>query len=365
MKANTRKMVFSSAFFALGWFGLSFSFPLLAVQYNFSYSLTGFLGFLVAYPFIVAAVVDLYLKEKILNIQIVLIPFIVSLMAVIFIFQSRNMIVILIAVADLLEAFYWVAMEMLLGTGGENLEAEKYSTAWGVPSAAMPIISGIIIQSFGFRILFLVAFLLLISGSMFRPKYTSSSTKGIGSGFRLKFIIPMIFSGLVAGFVSYVLVPIFRIRGESYVLIGITITIFSISSAIGFIIMNFTGKRSIYALSAVSSFLLGLPLITALTGNLLVIILALVGAGIGISIAFSKILAYISERSSARIGILTYEGFFATGTAIGSFILGSAFQIFGNLAIVITFTIPIIYAVYMIIEGMIKAIEIEPTNNSL
>jgi MFS family permease len=350
-------MVFSSAFFALGWFGLSFSFPLLAVKYDFSYSLTGFLGFLVAYPFIIAAFVDLYLKDRILNIQIVLIPFIVSLMAIIFIFQTQNLIILLIAVVDMLEAFYWVAMEMLLGTGGENLEAEKYSTAWGVPSAVMPILSGIIIQSFGFRLLFLVAFLFLISGSMFRPKYTSSQSGRARSGFQLKFIIPMIFSGLVAGFVSYVLVPIFRIHGDSYILIGTAITIFTISSAIGFIIMNFTGKRSIYSLSAVSSFLLGLPLISAITSDLYLIMLMLVGSGIGISIAFSKILAYISERSSARIGILTYEGFFATGTAIGSFILGSAFQIFGNIAIGIVFTVPILYAVYMIIQGSITARE--------
>ena len=75
-------------------------------------------------------------------------------------------------ITDLMEAFYWVSMEMLLGSGGENLEAEKYSTAWGV--------------------------------------------------------------------------PILRIQGVSYVLIGLAVTILGVSSAAGFVLMNFTGKRNIY-----------------------------------------------------------------------------------------------------------------------
>lgn len=348
MKSNTTKMVFSSALFALGWFSLSFSFPLLAVHYNFSYSLTGFLGFLVAYPFVIAAVIDIYLKDRALNLQIILIPFIVSIFAIIFIFQSQGIIVILIAVVDLLEAFYWVSMEMLLGSGGENLEAEKYSTAWGVPSAVIPLVAGFVIQTLGFRILFFISFVFLISGSFFRPKYQSVARKDGITSFDYRFIIPMIFNGIAAGFVSYVLVPILRIHGASYIIIGLAVTIFGISAAVGFVVMNFTGKRSIFAVSSLSSLLLGFPIISGFTGNLLLVILMLVGTGIGSSIAFSKILAYISERSSARIGVLTYETFFSVGFAMGSFFLGTAFQEFGSLAIIVAFVVPLLYSIYML-----------------
>ncbi|OWP55879.1 MAG: hypothetical protein B2I17_07725 [Thermoplasmatales archaeon B_DKE] len=348
MNLNTRKMVFSSAFFALGWFSLSFSFPLLAIRYNFDYTMTGFLGFLVAYPFVIAALINIYVKDRTMNLQIILIPFIMSLLAIVFVFQSLGFIVILIAVTDLLEAFYWVSMEMLLGSGGENLEAEKYSTAWGVPSAIMPLAAGIIIQSLGFRILFFVSFIFLLAGSFFRPKYKTIFKESKRNEFDFRFIVPMIFNGVAAGFVSYVLVPILRIQGVSYVLIGLAVTILGVSSAVGFVIMNFTGKIRINSISSISCLLLALPLFVGLTGNLIPILLVLVGTGIGSSIAFSKILAYISDRSSARKGVLTYEGFFAMGFVLGSLALGAAFQAFGKISFIIAFAIPAVYAIYLL-----------------
>ena len=347
MKLNTRKMVFSSALFALGWFSLSFSFPLLAIHYDFDYTMTGFLGFLVAYPFVVAALIDMYSSDRVMSMQIVIIPFLLSILAIIFIFQSKGFIVILIAITDLMEAFYWVSMEMLLGSGGENLEAEKYSTAWGVPSAIMPLAAGIIIQSFGFRVLFFTSFIFMAAASFFRPKYEASIKETAGNGFDLRFIVPMIFNGIAAGFVSYVLVPILRIQGVSYVLIGLAVTILGVSSAAGFVLMNFTGKRSIYTTSSISCLLLALPLFVGFTGDLLPIMAILVGTGIGSSIAFSKILAYISERSSAKKGVLIYEGFFALGFILGSLALGSAFQAFGKVAVIIAFAVPVAYAVYL------------------
>jgi hypothetical protein len=89
-----------------------------------------------------------------------------------------------------------------------------------------------------------------------------------------------------------------------------------------------------------------------LTRNIYIIAALLVLSGVGASIGMSKVLAYISETSSPRIGVFYYELLFGLGFMTGSFVQSVLFQYFGSITIIAMFSLPLFYVIVLYMGKM-------------
>ncbi|MCL5802308.1 MAG: MFS transporter [Thermoplasmataceae archaeon] len=351
---DSHRLLFSSAMFASGWFGLSFSFPLLATSFHYGYSFTGFLGLMGSAPFPVISFVYLRANSTMLRYGRFIPFFILAILSALFILYSRSGFIEIIVLADISQGFWWISMEISLNLISGKNNAEKYSVGWGIPNAIIPIVSGFIIQYLGFDALFVVATAFFLLGLFFIPSVQVEKLPERYSGVKKRFVIPLMFAGIVAGFLYYVFVPILRNEGISYSIIGSLVSVYAVSSAAGYIILNFIRNLKIQSYSIISSLFLLSAFFIIYTRSPVFLVLILVMVGIGASIAMSKILSYISQTSSPRIGVFYYETFFGIGFTIGSFALGTLYQYTGPEYVSALFLFPVIYIVYEA-AGYLKA----------
>ncbi|WP_393970786.1 hypothetical protein OXIME_001019 [Oxyplasma meridianum] len=343
---NSHKLLVSSAMFASGWFGLSFSFPLLATSLHYGYSFTGFLGFMGSFPFPVIAFIYLKSNRAMLRYGRIIPYFILAFLSALFVIYSKSEFIEIIILADIAQGFWWISMEIALNliTGSNN--AEKYSIGWGIPNAVIPIASGFIIQFLGFDALFIVATAFFLLGLLFIPSVQMEKTPEKFNKVKMRFVIPLLFAGVTAGFLYYVFVPVLRNENMSYGIIGALVSVYSISSAAGYIILNFLRNLRIRSYSILSSVFLLSAFFIIYTRNIFFLALILIMVGIGASISMSKILSYISSTSSPRLGVFYYETFFGIGFTLGSFILGTIYEYAGPEYVSILFLFPLAYMVY-------------------
>jgi hypothetical protein len=65
--------------------------------------------------------------------------------------------------------------------------------------------------------------------------------------------------------------------------------------------------------------------------------------GVGVSVGFSKILAYLSETSSPGTGVFYYESLFGIGFIMGSLAGSALYSYFAMTGVLILFAAPLMY----------------------
>lgn len=349
VKNNSIRLLTSSILFSIGLFSLVFSFPLLATSYGYSYSFIGLLGFILAIPFIAIAWVYTRLDYKYLRPGTIFSYAGSAAIAIVLLFRTEYIFVYIFIISSFVQAFWWITSEISLALFQGESNAEKYSAGWGVPNAVVPIVAGIILQYLGFNVIFIMAAVSFSIGLLFIPRYDFRPVRAVFSHVKVRYVSALLFSGISMGFVFFVIVPVLKHYSIPDYVIGIIVGIFGASSASGYILMNFIKNRSIKFYSILSSclvfptFLFGISHSVFLVGGLMVTL------GLGTAVAMSKVLAYVSESASVRIGVFYYEGFFGVGTMIGSLGGGLLFQYYGGISIIFLFVLPVIYVLALLI----------------
>lgn len=347
-KSGGFRIIASSIAYSTGLFSLTFSFPLLATSYGYSYSFIGLLGVVLAIPFIILSYIYTKLDFKYIRPGTIFSYVGSVFIAISLIFSNQHIFIYIYVVASLVQAFWWITSEISLSLVQGEGNAEKYSAGWGVPNAIVPIVAGVVVQFFGFNIIFIVAALSFAIGVLFIPKYRFSPVNKKFSSIRKRYVLSLLFAGISMGFIFFVIVPVLKYYAISYSLIGVIVGIFGGASAFGYVILNFMKDRGVKFYSILSSALVFPTFIFGFTHEVVVVAILMVSMGLGTSVAMSKILAYVSGSSSVRIGVFYYETVFGVGAMIGSFGGGTLFQYFGPLSIVVLFILPILYIAWLL-----------------
>lgn len=334
----------------MGFFTISFTFPLLAEHMGYGTSFLGFLGIFIGIPF---AVFALFMKRLDLSIlwKIIRYATIVMLPAsLFFVFVDPVTLVPLILLADLSAAAFFVAAEMGIGQSQTEKLAERYSAAWGIPNLVAPLIAGYILQISSFAWLYGISLVFFVAAVMFVPRLEKARGPprvDLGSKLSMSYLFPLLFAGISAGFFYYVLIPYFKSLGTSYFLVGVIGSVPAITSAIGFLILERMRTKAWLMFALASALLLSLPVILLLSHGLVVTTVIFALSGIGSAIAFSKLLAYISKSSSASEGVFYYELLFGIGFIIGSLTGGFLFQFYGFVGAIMIFVPSLVYAIML------------------
>lgn len=343
------RLLISSIAFSVGMFSLAFSFPLLATLYNYSYSLIGSLGAVLAIPFIVISAAYTRLDYKFIRPGTIFSFAGYIVIAILLLFRTAHIFIYLYIAASIVQAFWWITSELSLSLLQGEGNAEKYSAGWGVPNAVVPIAAGIIVQFFSFDVLFIMSAVSFAIGIFFIPKHDFKKPKTSFSSVKFRYMLSLMFAGISMGFIFFVIVPVLKYYSISYSIIGIIVGIFGASSAVGYILLNFIRNRTVKFYAILSSILVFPTFLFGLDHHVVLVSILMVSMGLGTSVSMSKILAYVSSSSSARLGVFYYETVFGVGAIIGSFGGGILFQYYGSSSIIMLFTLPIFYIIAMLI----------------
>lgn len=333
----------STLCFGSGWFSLSFAIPLLAQSIGYSYVVIGILGFVAALPFPLVAYIYLKSGYRMLRYGTIIPLLSLAALSLFFYFFYRNYFIPLTVIASVVQAPWWIATEISIGTFGGNRNAEKYSAGWGIPNAIAPILMGIILQVSGYEVVFMISMVAFILGALTSPKPGKFVENTKSRPVKRAYLLSLFFAGLFSGFIYFVMEPVLRAHAFNYVFIGGIISLYGVVSAIGYILLNYSRDLKISTYSALSALLI-FP--TALLGanlNLYTVILAVVLAGFGVSISMSKVLSYIAASSDVKKGVFFYETFFGTGFMAGSLLQDVLYQYIGGITILILFLSPLAY----------------------
>ncbi|MHB8361903.1 MAG: MFS transporter [Thermoplasmataceae archaeon] len=356
---NPFYLISSSIIFSSAWMAMSFTFPIIGTSYNIGYIFTGTLGTIAIVPFIIVSYIYRNSSKRMINFGLKA-PFLVlSILCFIISFnQGIYFLVPVVLVGGIIQSFFWVSTEIEINLLEKSGYAEIYSAAWGIPAGILPAITGFIIEFTGYRSLFIILGLLFIIGFYMQPTEHKERTKLNSKPIALIYIIPMLFVGILAGFVFFVLVPLLLHGGISIYIIGIIASIWGISFAGGSLALNLIKLTGIKRSSLITSIFVSFPIFWFFYFNIYSIIGVLVIGGVGVSIGFSKILSYISETSSPRDGVYYYESLFSIGFITGSLGGSLLFTYFSTFGIFIIFLIPLIYSFFLLTQMMIKKSEI-------
>ncbi len=335
----------STLSFGSGWFSLSFVIPLLAQNIGFPYVVIGILGFLAALPFPVVAFIYLKSGYRMLRYGTVIPLLSLAALSLLFYFFYSSYFIPLTVIASIMQAPWWIATEISLGTFSGSRNAEKYSAGWGIPNALAPLIMGAILQISGYEIVFLVSMSAFIAGALTSPRPGILPEQKEVKPVKRIYLLSLFFAGIFSGFIYFVMEPVLRAQGFNYLIIGGVISLYGVVAAIGYIILNYARDLKISTYSALSALLIVPTAIIGVSLNLYTIVISVILAGFGVSIGMSKVLSYIAGSSDVKRGVFYYEMFFGTGFMAGSLLQDVLYQYIGKFTILLMFIIPLIYAV--------------------
>lgn len=346
--SDSSRLFLSSLAFGTGWLGLSFSFPLIAERLGFSYTFIGIIGLAGSLPFIVVSYIFRNATSLWLRLGTGISLTLLLVMSVALLFLYGRFFLEIAIVASLFQAPWWISNEIALGGFAGKKNAEKYSVGWGLPNAIAPLAMGLIIESLGFRYVFVVAIAAFIIAIFFTPRLNMVNVESSYGKPRLRYVFSLFFSGLFSGFLYYVMEPFMRTLSYPYYLIGVVISIYGFVVAAGFIVLNFTRELRIWQYSAISSLFIVPTVVMGFDSSPVMIVLVAVTSGLGVSISMSKVLSYISRTSDSRTGVFYYESTFGLGFIMGSLVEDVLFQDFGSVTIVLVFIWAMVYAIWLI-----------------
>lgn len=323
---SVRILALSAVLFSMAWFWLSFTFPLVLVSLKFNYFEIGSIGTLTSFPFIIFSFLFINSKKKHLNFALK-IPYLVIASATVILllgYENSDLYILIIGITSIFQSMWWISTEIETGLLGVEGLAEKYSAAWGIPSGIFPIIAGYVIEVTGFRGIYILVLVVSLLGLVIQPIDTRERIVKRVNRLTPSLILPMTFSGIDLGFVTFVLVPFIRVQDYSYFSIGVYSGIFSIFFSLGSLLGNVITIKNQQLFSFYSSLMAASPLLLLLGINMLTLSVSLSLGGFGASLGFSKVLGYINRTDSPRIGVFYYETLFSigyiTGTLIGGFL---------------------------------------------
>jgi hypothetical protein len=339
----------STLAFGSGWFSLSFAIPLLAQNIGYSYVVIGILGFVASLPFPVVALIYLKSGYRMLRYGTIIPLLSLTVLSLFFYFFYRTYFIPLTIIASVIQAPWWIATEISLGTFDGSRNAEKYSAGWGIPNALAPILMGVILQISGYEIVFLISMVAFIIGALTSPRPGKLDTYSEQKPVKRIFLLSLFFAGLFSGFIYFVIEPVLRAHGISYILIGGIISLYGVVAAIGYILLNYTKDWKISTYSAISAILIVPTALIGIMLNIYTVIIAVILAGFGVSVSMSKVLSYIASSSDVKRGVFFYETFFGTGFMVGSLLQDVLYQYVGKVTIFILFLTPLAYAISLLI----------------
>ncbi len=342
----------STILFSMAWFWLSFTFPLRLVSLHYNYFQIGAIGTSSSLPFILISY--LYRKSRRRHLNLALkIPYVVIIVASIMLLTHVNSTysyILIIIFTGFFQSMWWISAEIETGLLDRDGMAERYSAAWSIPTGVFPLFSGIMLQYIGYYSVYLLVLAVSITGLILQPTDRKERIKRkVKMKLNYRMVLPMSFSGIGMGFVTFVIVPIIRTGNYSYLLIGILLTIYWVMFAVGSIVANFSSVSKQRNFTIISSLLSAFPLILIFGFTVPLLIAALAVSGFGSSVGFSKILSYINKTESPRNGVFYYESFFSFGFITGTF-LGGFLAYFVSLKVSLIVFIPaIVFAILMVI----------------
>ncbi len=343
----------STILFSMGWFWLSFTFPLRLVSLHYNFFQIGAIGTSSSLPFILISY--LYRKSRKQHLNMALrIPFIVMIIASVLLLlglDNSGAYLLIIIFTGFFQSMWWISAEIETGLLEKDGMAEKYSAAWAIPTGLFPLFSGAMLQYVGFYSVYLLVLVVSIIGLILQPLDRKERPKRKAK-MKLSYmmIVPMSFSGVGMGFIIFVLVPIIRTGNYSYFLIGILLTIYWVMFAAGSVVATFSGISEQKKFTILSSILSAFPVILLFGFNVPLLIIALSVSGFGSSMGFSKILSYINKTGSPRDGVFFYESFFSFGFVSGAFV-GGVLAYFVSLKLSLIVFIPaILFAIFMMLS---------------
>lgn len=345
---SQNKMIFSSFLFALGWFTVSFTFPLEAGYYNLGSTFTGLLGLAVSIPFPLIAYFYVKYGDRYLYYLLLFSQILIAVLVFLFTIDSRTAFISLVLVTAVLQAVYWVSLEVTIGSVPGERSAEKYSAAWGLPNFITPILAGYLLQYVSFEFIALFSSIILFCSVLFIQKYRIVVTKLKATRLEAKHVFPLFFGGTSVGYFSYVFVPLLRHSGFEYHIIGILGTILGGSMALGFLVFSTVKVDDIKLLNSVSALLMFSIVFLAFSRSLYLIVPVAMLTGFGVAISFSKVLAYIAKSTEPVMGAFYYELFFAMGYGSGSTLGGVLSSHIGYVSAAVISLFPAVYLVYIL-----------------
>ncbi|MHB1439257.1 MAG: MFS transporter [Cuniculiplasma sp.] len=356
---------FSTVLFSMAWFWLSFTFPLRLVSLNYNYFQIGAIGTSASIPFILISY--LYRKSKKVHLNLALkLPFLVMIVGSLLLLlgNDKNSIYIgIIVFTGFFQSMWWISAEIETGLLDREGMAEKYSAAWAIPTGIFPLFSGLMLQYIGFYSVYIIVLLLSIIGFFIQPIDSMERVKRKASRrINYRLIVPMSFTGVGMGFITFVVVPIIRHSNYSYLLIGFLLTIYWVMFAIGSIYANFTHIKDQRVFSILSCLLSAFPIILIFGFNIFLLAISLAMSGFGGSMGFSKILSYVNKTESPRDGVFFYESFFSFGFITGTF-LGGFLAFYVNIYLALIVFLPaILYSIYLSLWRELDPIIFVPSN---
>lgn len=342
------KMITSTFLFGMGWFIISFTFPLEAEHYNLGHMVTGLLGLAVSVPFPLVAYLYLKRGDRHLFKLLLFAQILIALFSFIFLVHSRVLFVILVIITGSLQGFYWVSLEVSMGSVPGKRTAEKYSVAWGIPSFISPVIAGYLLQYISFNTMVILSAIILAAAIPLVQKYRIGEVPAGSGDLDAYNIVPLIFAGIVLGFFSYSLIPMLRISGFEYYVLGIYGSVLGGSMALGFLAFSVLKADNIRTLNLLSAVLMATPIMIAFSRNVYLLGTVTALSGFGVAVAFSKVLAYIFRTADPVRGTYYYELFLAIGYGSGSTLGGVLAAYLGYNSLLVVFLFPFVYLAYLL-----------------
>lgn len=342
------KMISSTFLFAMGWFTVSFAFPLEAQVYHLGNILTGLLGLGVSLPYPIVAYLYLKAGDRFLFPLLLVSQITIVVLSFVFLVNSWVIFIVLVTVTGFFQGVYWVSMEVSIGSIPGKRSAERYSVAWGIPSFITPIIAGFLLTYLNFSMLVIISGIILTGSIPFIQRYRIVVHEHFKDRLNVYHVIPLFFAGLVVGFFSYALIPMLKLSGFGYTTLGILGSILGASMAFGFFVFSVLKSDNIRKLNLLSAGLMAAPLLIAFSRNSVLIGAVGALAGFGVAVAFSKVLSYIFTTADPVRGTFYYELFIAIGYGSGSTIGGVLAALFGFNSILIVFAFPLFYLWYLL-----------------
>lgn len=342
------KMISSSFLFGMGWFTVSFAFPLEADAYHLGNVVTGLLGLGVSLPFPVIAYIYLKAGDHFLFPLMLFSQIAIAALSFVFLANSWFIFIALVTVTGFFQGVYWVSMEVSIGSVQGERSAERYSAAWGIPSFISPVIAGFMLTYLDFNSLVIISGMILAGSVPFIQRYRIVVQRHFRDRLEIYHVIPLFFAGLVIGYFSYALVPMLRISGLGYATLGILGSILGASMALGFFVFSVLNSDNIRKLNLLSAALMASPIVIAFSRNSILLGGVAALAGFGVAVAFSKVLSYIFRTSDPVRGTFYYELFIAVGYGSGSTLGGILAAFYGYNSALIIFVLPLIYLWYLL-----------------
>lgn len=338
--------------FSLGYSMMGFSIPLYAFYRGSGQFALGAIGFVWMTPNIAIPLL-LSRTNNTRKIQHILIFTILSIVPVAIFtpfISSIDEILGIVVIFGTLQAFWWTAIEMYLGTisKGNQKTITFFSFVWGMSFLIAPALSGFIIDYYGYHavysiiaVMFLSSFVLFLlqkKQGLETVKEEGNKSVEVDSNLSVNkmnylIFVPSFSAGIIIATITSVFPGYLRTSGLTAIAIGTLFSAYASSRIFGFFFLTMMSKRVKIKLFFVVGLLLQLFIVVPFfTVSYIPMIIMMAIVGLGSGYAFSTPLIYIVSNKVRNLAkhVAVYEislGVSSAATAIFSGFLGQSISI--------------------------------------